>query len=284
MTAPALTADCASCFGLCCVALPFTRSADFAIDKPAGAPCPNLLADFACRIHPQLIDRGFAGCNHYDCFGAGQQVSQHTFGGVDWRQTPGNAPLMFRAFVVMRQLHEMLLLLDEAGSLATTQELREAVAEQVEDVRRGTEGPPGDVVAVDPGTYRPAVGAVLARVSAAVRVRAGCPDPRARPHADLAGADLSGADLRSADLRGALLLGADLRGADLRLADLLGADLRGADVEGADLRGALFLTGPQLSASRGSPATGVDHLPASTVHPPGRQTRRVARDTPDRTS
>ena len=31
-----LQADCAHCFGLCCVALPFARSADFAVDKPAG--------------------------------------------------------------------------------------------------------------------------------------------------------------------------------------------------------------------------------------------------------
>jgi hypothetical protein len=29
-----LRADCGSCAGLCCVALPFARTADFAIDKP----------------------------------------------------------------------------------------------------------------------------------------------------------------------------------------------------------------------------------------------------------
>ena len=33
-----LSGDCARCFGLCCVALPFTASADFARDKPAGTP------------------------------------------------------------------------------------------------------------------------------------------------------------------------------------------------------------------------------------------------------
>ncbi|MDR3081083.1 MAG: pentapeptide repeat-containing protein, partial [Streptomyces sp.] len=37
-----LRADCSSCFALCCVALPFAASADFAIDKAAGTPCPNL--------------------------------------------------------------------------------------------------------------------------------------------------------------------------------------------------------------------------------------------------
>ncbi|RQX15913.1 oxetanocin A resistance protein, partial [Micromonospora arida] len=37
-----LRADCGRCFGLCCVVPAFAASADFAIDKPAGSPCPNL--------------------------------------------------------------------------------------------------------------------------------------------------------------------------------------------------------------------------------------------------
>ncbi|HEY6597232.1 MAG TPA: pentapeptide repeat-containing protein, partial [Asanoa sp.] len=35
-----LRADCTRCVGLCCVAPAFSASADFAIDKPAGRPCP----------------------------------------------------------------------------------------------------------------------------------------------------------------------------------------------------------------------------------------------------
>jgi hypothetical protein len=65
-----LRADCASCFGLCCVALPFARSADFAADKPAGRPCANLREDFRCGIHGRLRDKGYQGCTVFDCFGA----------------------------------------------------------------------------------------------------------------------------------------------------------------------------------------------------------------------
>lgn len=36
-----LQADCDNCFGLCCVALPFAASADFAIDKDARAALPK---------------------------------------------------------------------------------------------------------------------------------------------------------------------------------------------------------------------------------------------------
>jgi hypothetical protein len=58
------------------VAPAFSASADFAIDKKAGQPCPNLQADFRCGVHSQLRQRGFTGCAVFDCFGAGQYVSQ----------------------------------------------------------------------------------------------------------------------------------------------------------------------------------------------------------------
>ena len=83
----------------------FAASADFAIDKPAGDPCPNLRADFRCGIHTELRDRGFPGCTVYDCFGAGQQIAQETFGGRDWRTHPELAAAMFASFGVMRELH-----------------------------------------------------------------------------------------------------------------------------------------------------------------------------------
>ena len=81
----ALSADCAACTGLCCVALAFARSSDFAFDKAAGEECVNLDEGFRCRIHPRLRDRGFKGCTVFDCFGAGQHVTQHTFEGASWR-------------------------------------------------------------------------------------------------------------------------------------------------------------------------------------------------------
>ena len=90
MTSPGLElrANCERCFGLCCVAPAFSASADFAIDKAAGRPCPNLRADNRCQIHAELRPRGFPGCAVYDCFGAGQKVAQVTFGGRDWRSRP----------------------------------------------------------------------------------------------------------------------------------------------------------------------------------------------------
>jgi hypothetical protein len=95
---PSLRADCESCFALCCVAPAFCASADFAISKRAGQPCPHLGPDFRCGIHTGLRAQGFRGCTVYDCFGAGQQVSQVTFGGQDWRQALQSARSMFEVF------------------------------------------------------------------------------------------------------------------------------------------------------------------------------------------
>ena len=80
-----LAADCSRCVGLCCVAPAFAASVDFAVDKPAGDPCPNLEADNRCGIHARLRESGFPGCVVFDCFGAGQRVTQELLPGTDWR-------------------------------------------------------------------------------------------------------------------------------------------------------------------------------------------------------
>ena len=257
-----LHADCASCFALCCVALPLTASADFAVDKPPGQPCVHLRGDDRCGIHARLRQEGFRGCTVYDCFGAGQRVSQETFGGHSWRGDPGTARVMFAVFPVVRHLHEMLHHLAEAADRAPSGPLRAEAAELFGRIDTLAGSGPQTLAALDVDAHRAVVGELLARVSAAVRAGGG----RSLRRADLVGAGLRGADLHRADLRGARLIAADLVGADLRRADLLGTDLRDADLSGADLTGALFLTQPQLDAARGDDAT---RLPSSSHLRPG---------------
>jgi Pentapeptide repeats (8 copies) len=264
-----LRADCARCVGLCCVALAFARSADFAFDKAAGEPCLHLQPDDLCRIHPELRERGFRGCTAFDCFGAGQKVTQQLFGGVSWRNDPSTRAAMFAAFPVVRALHELLWLLDEARSLPAARPIRDALDAAFASTERLTLQRPDRVAGVDIDAARAEVGPLLAKASALARARypttpATPPGPRRGPRMDLVGADLRNRDLRGADLRGALLIAADLSGADLRGADLLGADLRDADLSHADLSEALFLTQVQANAARGSAAT---RLPPALVRP-----------------
>ena len=266
-----LRADCSRCVGLCCVALSFTVSADFAIDKPSGQPCPNLQEDFRCGVHQTLRQKGFRGCTSYDCFGAGQQVSQVTYGGRDWRQSPETATQMFDAFAVMRQLHELLWYLTEALELPAAQAMQDELSHVLHTTEALTGLDADALVVLDLMSHQERASALLRRVSELVRAgaprREGGGDGKGLLSRlpDLIGADLRGADLRGMSLRGALLIAADLRRADLRVADLIGADLRDADLRGADLTGALFLTQPQLNAAKGDAAT---RLPASMTRPP----------------
>jgi Pentapeptide repeats (8 copies) len=260
-----LRADCARCAALCCVGPAFVASADFAIDKPAGVPCPNLRADDLCGIHDRLRDRGFPGCAVFDCFGAGQHVVQGTFGGRTWRESPALAASMFAVLPVMRQLHEMLWYLAEARTRGEAADLHGEVETARERIERAAAGTPEGLAALDVAAVRGEVGNLLHRVSDLVRD--GVPRRgRDRRGADLIGADLRTATLRGASLRGAYLIGADLRGADLQATDLLGADLRAADVRGAALSECLFLTQPQVTAARGDETTSLPVVLARPAH------------------
>ena len=258
-----LRADCERCVGLCCVAPAFSASADFAIDKDAGQACPNLQSDFRCAIHTRLRQDGFPGCAVYDCFGAGQKVTQVTVGGHDWRRTPQIAAQSFEVFAVMRQLHELLWYLTEALTLQRARPLYGELSLALDDTERLTQESVGALVELDLATHRRDVKSLLLRTSELVRAEAHR-HVIDRRGADLIGADLIGADLRGANLRGAYLIGADLEGADLGTADLTGADLRGADLRGADLTESVFLTQSQLDSAKGDLDTKV---PPSLTRP-----------------
>ncbi|MFI5709562.1 pentapeptide repeat-containing protein [Kribbella sp. NPDC051620] len=251
-----LRADCSNCYGLCCVALTFSRSADFAIDKAAGEPCPNLAEDFRCGIHSKLRSNGFQGCTVYDCFGAGQKISRQA--GSSWREQPGQK--LFEALPIMRQLHELLWYLAEALELPQTMAIHPALHAASERIEQLTLVP--DVTTVDLEGERAKVNELLLQTSALVRGKPG--KKKERRGADLFGAKLRGADLHNANLRGAYLIAADLREADLRQADLIGADLRDTRLEGADLTGSLFLTQSQVNAARGDSKT---KLPKAVTRP-----------------
>ena len=240
---PQLSADCASCRGLCCVIPAFAASADFAITKPAGVACPHLVADFRCGIHTQLRERGFAGCSVYDCFGAGQRVSA-------MQDVRDDAATMHRVFPVMRALHELLWYLTSALAMPAARPIQGSLEGARDDTLRLAEVAAREDV--DVAAHRDKVNPLLQKASELARAGRRGVDHRG---ADLAGADLRGANLSGANLRGARLIGADLRHAKLDAADVTGADLRGADLGGADLRGVLFLLQSQVDSARGDAST-----------------------------
>jgi uncharacterized protein YjbI with pentapeptide repeats len=230
----------------------FARSSEFAIDKPAGAPCPNLATDHRCTIHDRLRVEGFTGCTAYDCFGAGQRLAQVTFGGRDWRTDHGVAAPVMAALPILRGLHELLWYLGDALSRPTSEALAAELGSALGQVEEAAASPADLILEVDVDLLRSHVAPVLRDASRLARAEY---DGENLADHDLTGADLSGGDLRGACLRGARLLGADLHDADLTVADFLGADLRGADLRGARLAGGLYLTRTQVGGARGDRRT-----------------------------
>ncbi|MGM7635357.1 pentapeptide repeat-containing protein [Bacillus sp. Hm123] len=255
-----LIADCTNCFGLCCTALNIAASNDFAINKAAGTPCPNLQEDFRCKIHKNLREQGFKGCTVFDCLGAGQQVSQVTFKGQSWREHPEIAEKMFQVFPVMEQLYEMMAFLAEALTYEVSNSLRDRLNKQLEHIQSMTDMEVDRLLSLDMIMCRFPVNELLLETSEYVRselsskvfaIKKG----KTCRGVDWVGKNLKGKDLRTTDLRGAYLIAADLRNADLRGVDFIGADLRDANLNGANLSTGMFLTQMQINSAKGNDQT-----------------------------
>jgi len=264
--------DCEKCFGLCCVALPFGKSAEFAEDKEGGKPCKNLGEDNRCGIHQHLRTKGYKGCTVFECFGAGQKVSQFTFKGVDWRDSPTVAKDMFKVFPIMQQLHEMLCYLDEAIQLKAAKGLRAELINAFNETKRLSELEPEELIDIFIPAHRAVVGELLLKASELLRQRALSENSKLikgrkrKKGSDLIGANFRNQDLRGESFRGAWLIAADLRNADLRNVDFIGADLRDADLSGADLTGSIFLTQIQLNAAKGDMDTKIPPVFTKPAH------------------
>ncbi|MGC5325397.1 pentapeptide repeat-containing protein [Brevibacillus sp. SYSU BS000544] len=267
-----LSADCEKCFGLCCVALPFAASADFAIDKASGIPCSNLQQDFRCKIHPTLRQKGFKGCTVFDCFGAGQKVSQDTFEGMDWRKSPEIAKKMYNVFPIMHQLHEMLWYLTEALTLDATRPIHKELTLLLNETEQLSHQSPEALLALDVSSQRAKVNVLLLQTGDLVWTKVSkeqsLKNKKRVDHrrADLMGANLRGKDLRGANFRGAFLIAADLRDANLSGADMIGADLRDANLSGADLGTSIFLTQAQINSAKGDSQTNLPHMLSRPPH------------------
>ncbi len=268
-----LKSDCPGCYGLCCVALHFSASEGFPLDKAPGKPCPHLMADFKCEVHDSLVARGYKGCIGFDCLGAGQRLTGVTFPSQSWRAAPKLSRPMFEAFVVMRHLYELLWYLSEALERCEGKRLRRALQEALIETDSLTFLDPEALVKIDVNALRAGANEFLIEVGEQVRGIYG--NGKAAPqsvrqrlgrYADLAGVKLGAMNLKGANLRGAILIASDLSHSDLSGAELIGADLRDANLCGANLANALYLTQAQVNSAKGDRETQLPEILDRPVH------------------
>ena len=145
---PALRADCSRCAGLCCVVHAFYSVQGFAFDKPAHSACRCLTLEKRCAIHTRLASRGFPGCVAFDCYGAGQRVTQELFNGMSWRTLDKTAvQTLFSAYMSCLALHRLMamLALAEATAAPPLDVQMRLKREQLNDLCRSEEAKRGSL-------------------------------------------------------------------------------------------------------------------------------------------
>jgi hypothetical protein len=139
---PELRADCSRCAGLCCVVHAFYSVQGFAFDKPAHSACRYLTAANRCAIHAGLASRGFPGCVAFECYGAGQRVTQEICSGTSWRTSDESAVrelfLTYTSLLTLHRLMAMLVLAEARLAPAVDARLR-LKREQLDGLCRSAE-------------------------------------------------------------------------------------------------------------------------------------------------
>ena len=257
-----LKGNCSQCFGLCCIALYFSAKEGFPENKKAGQPCKHMQEDFRCNIHGKLIPSGMKGCVAYDCYGAGQQLSQLTYKGENWREYPDHSNQMFLTFLIMRQFHEMCWYLLDAYQIADLKEVRVEIEEMFNLIQSRIQLLPEELLVQDMDSHWANICDLLKRVSLLARgteyQTLKLPFKQKNimgNRLDLSGKNLKEIDLKNADLKGAFLIASDLQNQNLYQTDLFGADFRDAKLQGADLSKSIYVTQSQMNTAIGDPNT-----------------------------
>lgn len=241
-----LKIDCTNCSGLCCVALYCSKVDGFPENKEAGIPCQHLQSNFQCDMHQDLSRKNMKGCMTYECFGAGQKVTQMY--GLDhtWQTHPQQRQHIFETFLVVFQLHQMLWYLIQASTLDACAKFKQEIAGLIEEATTLTTKKPYTLLSYDIDHYRNQVNKILKCIIEQIS------KPSNNHSKMYLGKNFKGKNLDHQDFSMSLLIAANLKNCSLRGTNFLSADLRDANFKNTDLRESLFLTQMQINSAKGN--------------------------------
>lgn len=245
-----LKSDCSKCSGLCCAALFFSKMDGFPEDKSEGKPCINLQKDFRCKIHRELEKNKMKGCIGYDCFGAGQQVTQFIYFGQTWQDVPKQAKEIFDVFIVVFQLYQIRYFLLESMAIFPAKALKNDVKALIEENEMICNCKPKDIIMFDIKNYRDRVNVLLKQVCSLLQKSLCCENKKCP--SDFLGRNFKDKDMRGLDLSTKLLIAANFNNCVFDGTIFLGADTRDADFSNADLKDAVFLSQGQINSAKGN--------------------------------
>jgi len=253
-----LKIDCKNCFGLCCVALNFSKIDGFPNDKSIGEPCENLDEDFKCIIHGSDKYEKMRGCIGYDCFGAGQRISSEIYKGISWKDNRDISKEIFSVFIIIQELHEFLWYLLDAFRFSSSKKSRNIIEGKIEYIEEIIKKSPKDIKEVDLNLVWENIKEDLFNV-AITNSQKYCELGKSKikvenkilNRPDFMGKDFENQNIKGEDLSGAFLISANLSGCSLDGCNLLGADLRDCNFRGSDLSNGIFLTQRQINSAVG---------------------------------
>ncbi len=245
-----MKSDCSKCSGLCCTALFFSKMDGFPKDKVSGQPCFNLLKDYRCKIHSQLEKQKMKGCIGYDCFGAGQHVTQVIYQGQTWNDLPDQSKEIFDVFIIVFQLYQIRYYLTEAMSLISAKPLEKSIKYLIEENIKMCHYRPNSILSLDLEQYRQKSNPILKQVCRLLQQSIHSENKKVP--ANLPGGNFKGKDMSGADLSSKLLIAANFEKSLFHGTIFLGADTRDTNFNNADLSEAVFLTQRQVNSAKGN--------------------------------
>ncbi|MGG7165748.1 pentapeptide repeat-containing protein [Clostridium ihumii] len=248
-----LKVNCSKCSGLCCTALFFSKIDGFPENKVAGKPCINLKDDYYCKIHNELEKRNMKGCIGYDCFGAGQHVTQGIYKGETWKTLQEHSQEIFDVFIIVFQLYQIRYFLEESMIVISAKELWSDIQKLINENKTICNATPQSIINFDIESYRNRVNIILKQVSSFILK---CFKNKGNSKlTDFLGRSFKKRDMSGLDLSMKLLIASNFDSCIFDGTIFLGADTRDTNFSNADLRESVFLTQGQINSAKGNKNT-----------------------------
>lgn len=246
-----LSINCKECSGLCCVALYFSKLDGFPENKKAGKPCINLNnSNYTCEVYAQLESKHLKGCLAYDCFGAGQKVTQESKSKGTWNTNNTIKQDIFKTFEINQLLNQILWYLLEAYTICDESEMNR-IKQLIKENSILTKKEPHELLVSDIETYRNEVNVELKQLTYELAKKSN----RKIESKFQFEMDYSNQDLSYMDFTMTYLIGSNLDGCKLQYTNFLGTDLRDVSVKNTDLSECIFLTQFQVNSMLGNSRT-----------------------------
>jgi hypothetical protein len=104
----------------------------FPADKPANTACRYLNDCNRCSIHERRWEYGYQACAGFDCFGAGQWITQQLFANARWTDSCETRDAMFAAYRLWLPRFEAAALLEAALPHVRDDEARNLLSARID--------------------------------------------------------------------------------------------------------------------------------------------------------